>query len=105
MTDQSAKESENAKEARILRLTKMVLTDVVKDTATGPGMKHPLSDRTIENIRQCLSLIAARERELSEAAGRTMSERPQFADEPRTSTVVPLSKISIHKKTTNSSDD
>ena len=43
-----------SKEFQILKALKLVLTDVVKDTATQPGLKHPLSDRTIEGIRQCL---------------------------------------------------
>ncbi len=81
------------KEYRILRVMKRVLTDVVKDTTTKPGMIHPLSDRTIERIRQCLQLITERERELHEAAGIPMNMRPRFIDEPQRSAAVPLSKI------------
>lgn len=65
-----------SKEFQILKVMKLVLTDVVKDTATQPGLKHPLSDRTIEGIRQCLRLISARERELVEDAGKTMDMPP-----------------------------
>ena len=69
-------------EERILKAVKMTLANVIKDTATPAGMRHPLSDETIEDLRQCLALISARERELAEAAGRATASRPRYADEP-----------------------
>ncbi|HEU5339110.1 MAG TPA: hypothetical protein VFU39_07480 [Sulfuricaulis sp.] len=87
-----------SKEFQILKALKLVLTDVVKDTATQPGLKHPLSERTIEGIRQCLKLISARERELTEEAGKSMDMRPYYADEPKKNVVVPITKISRGKK-------
>jgi hypothetical protein len=69
---------------------KRVLTNIAKDTYTRPGHRHPLSDDTVNDIRNCLSLITAREAELHEAAGRAMNHRPRFVDEPQTSVVVPL---------------
>jgi hypothetical protein len=87
-----------SKEFQILKVMKLVLTDVVKDTATQPGLKHPLSDRTIEGIRQCLKLVAARERELVEDAGKTMGMRPHYVDEPKKNVVVPITKIGHNKK-------
>ncbi|MHB8742424.1 MAG: segregation and condensation protein A [Sulfuricaulis sp.] len=87
-----------SKEFQILKALKLVLTDVVKDTATQPGLKHPLSDRTVEGIRQCLRLISARERELVEDAGKTLDMRPYYADEPKKNVVVPITKISRNKK-------
>lgn len=92
MSDKPADPSSNV-EQRILRAVKSVLTDVVKDTATAPGLRHPLSDKTIENIRECLRLISTRERELVEAGGGNMSMRPRFVDEPSTTTVVPVDFI------------
>lgn len=89
---------QESQEYRILQAMKLVLTDVVKDTATQPGLKHPLSDRTIEGIRQCLRLISARERELVEESGKTMDMRPYYADEPKKSTVVPITGIGRGKK-------
>ena len=77
-------------EERILRIMKRVLTDIAKDTYTRPGHRHPLSDDTVSDIRNCLSLITARESELNKAAGRSMSDRPRFIDEPQSSVVVPL---------------
>jgi hypothetical protein len=84
-----------SKEEQILRVMRRVLTAVVKDTATPPGLKHPLRDATIEDIRQCLALISARERELAAAAGRPWNYRPHFADEspPGERTVVPITRI------------
>lgn len=87
-----------SKELRILRAMKATLTGVIKDTATTPGLKHPLSARTIEDIRQCLVLISARERELAAELGIPMDMRPHYTDEPRKSTVVPLKSIGRPKK-------
>jgi hypothetical protein len=72
-------EAELSKEERILRAMKITLAGVIRDTSTPHGMRHPLSDSTIEDLRQCLALISAREREL--AAAQSLA-RPRFADEP-----------------------
>lgn len=82
-----------SQESRILRAMKRVLTGVIKDTSTPPGHRHPLSANTIEDIRQCLALIAARERELAETAGQGQGERPYFTDDPKAPKVIPLSSI------------
>jgi hypothetical protein len=74
-------ETQRSVEERILAAVKHTLASVIKDTATPHGMRHPLSDTTIEDLRQCLALISARERELAEAAGSTAGARPRFADE------------------------
>jgi len=75
-------------EERILQAVRMTLAGVIKDTATPPGMRHPLSDSTIEDLRQCLALISARERELAQAAGTANEARPRYADEPGAQSVV-----------------
>jgi hypothetical protein len=77
-------------EERILQAVKMTLAAVIKDTATPHGMRHPLSDSTIEDLRQCLALISARERELAQAAGKASEARPRYADEPKKESVVRL---------------
>ncbi len=69
-------------EQRILRAVRLTLAGVIRDTATPAHMKHPLSDGTIEDLRQCLALISVRERELAAAAGDSSPERPRYADEP-----------------------
>jgi hypothetical protein len=81
------------KEARILRAMRLTLTHVIQDTTTPPGMTHPLSGTTVEDIRQCLKLITARERELADELGRPMNMRPQYADEPAEPVVVPVDRI------------
>jgi hypothetical protein len=75
-------DSKRSMEERILMAVKLTLANVIKDTATPHGMRHPLSDGTIQDLRQCLALISARERELAEAAGRPIGGRPRFTDEP-----------------------
>jgi hypothetical protein len=87
-------ESELSMEERILQAVKLTLANVIRDTATPHGMRHPLSDGTIEDLRQCLALINARERELAEAAGRPSGGRPRYADEPAREDKV----IRIHQK-------
>jgi len=86
MSNESNQENHAEKELQILRAVKMVITNVIKDTTTDPGMKHPLSDPTINDIRQCLALITSRENELS-----PMVKRPHFTDEPQDKVVVSLS--------------
>lgn len=98
MSDTETNLKENV-EYRVLQAMKMVLTDVIKDTTTKPGMIHPLSDRTIEGMRECLKLISARERELSEAAGIAFNLRPRYVDEPKKTVVVPLQSIGKNKNT------
>ncbi len=77
-----------SKEQRILVVMRKLLAQIVKDTTPGPGMRHPLSEQTIKDIRDCFSLIAARERELTEQAGIENKDRPHFIDEPKTSTIL-----------------
>jgi hypothetical protein len=98
MSDEESRGLRDNKEFQILQALKTTLTDVIKDTATAPGLKHPLSDRTIENIRQCLVLITARERELAQAAGVSMALRPRYVDEPQSASVVPIGQITRAKK-------
>ena len=97
-------EQEPPKEERILRIMKRVLTDIAKDTYTRPGHRHPLSDDTVQGIRDCLALITARETELAEAAGRPLSMRPRFVDEPRSSVVVSLDVVKGRKENKDNGD-
>lgn len=86
-----------SKEAQILMVMRKVLTDVARDTYTKPGLKHPLSENTIINIRDCLALISARESELAKDEGREMNMRPRYVDEPENTVVIPIDKIG-HKR-------
>jgi hypothetical protein len=88
----------SSKEREILVVMRKVLAQIIKDT-TPPSraMKHPLSDRTIEDVRQCLGLISSRERELADAAG-VEQERPYYTDEASTAQVVPITRVGRIKR-------
>lgn len=86
-----------SKEQRVLRMVKRVLTDIAKDTHAPAGVKHSLSELTIQGMRECLALITAREAELAEEAGHTQSDRPHFVDEPKKSHVVQIQSIQRKK--------
>ena len=92
MSDQDTTD-DKAVEKRIMVMMRQVLSAVARDTVPPPGMKHPLSDATIQGIRECLALISARERELNEALGETEQARPRYADEKPKSTVVSLDSL------------
>ena len=89
--------SELSTEQQILIAMRKTLAAIIKDVTPPPGMKHPLSERTIEDVRQCLGLISAREKDLADAQGRG-GERPYYADEPQTAQVVPIAGLSRAKK-------
>jgi len=95
-------ESEMNKEEKILSAVKRVLTEVIKDTATEPGLKHPLSENTINGLRDCLILITQREQELADEAGRSMDMRPHFKDEPKPQGDVVVSIDSINRSKSES---
>ncbi len=85
---------DSSKERQILMVMRKVLAQIIKDTTPEyRSMRHPLSEPTIQDIRQCLGLISSREKELAEAAGVTQ-ERPYFTDEKPKAEVVPISSIS-----------
>jgi len=81
-----------SKEQQILIVMRKVLAGIIKDTTPPPGMRHPLSDQTIQEVRQCLGLISARERELADKQGKA-AERPYYADQPTSATVVPIARV------------
>ncbi len=74
-------ETELSKEQQIMRAMRKTLTSIVRDAAPRDGMPSPFTAETVENIRMCLGLIAAREAELAQALGLTRNERPHYADE------------------------
>lgn len=97
-------EPELTTEERILRVMKNVLTSVAKDTATEPGLKHPLSKQTIRDIRECLMMITVREQELAKQFNRDTSARPRFTDEPQSEVVVSLD-VATMKQGLNKDND
>jgi hypothetical protein len=90
--------SEQTKEQEILMVMRKVLSSIIKDVTPPPGMKHPLSDSTVQDVRACLGLISARERELADEQGRVV-EKPYYSGEKPAAEVVPISKIQRSKKT------
>lgn len=94
MTDQS----KEPKELRVLRAMKQTLMGIIRDTTVDPGVKHPLSDNTIEDIRQCLGLITSREQELGKELGIESNMKPRYADEPEKVVAIPVTKISRKDK-------
>ena len=100
-----------SQEQRILIALRKTLAEVVKDTTPLPGRRHPLKERTIERIRDCFSLIAARERELlapgdADGADGAAMLRPRYADAPQTPNVVPLKRArGPHDKIQNKTRD
>ncbi len=93
----AASREELTMEKRIMVMMRQVLSAVARDTAPPPGMRSPLSDSTIQGIRDCFSLIAARERELNERLGEENRERPRYRDEPQSGKVVPLDALTRNK--------
>jgi hypothetical protein len=84
-------EEDFSKEQRILRVMRKVLASIVKDATPQPGMLHPLSERTIEDIRDCFGLISAREKELAEELG-LAQERPYYPGDEKKGHVVSMPK-------------
>jgi len=73
-----------ATDYRIMKMMRQVLSTIARDTVPPAGMKHPLADETIQSIRECLSVISSRERELGIEVGSTdHARRPRFIDEPK----------------------
>jgi hypothetical protein len=91
------------KEQEIMMVMRKVLTRIVREvTPEHKSLRHPLSEQTIQDIRNCLGLITAREKELADESGGRMQERPYFVDEPPETKVVPISAIG---KRPSSDDD
>ena len=84
--------SELSIEQRILIAMRKTLAAVIRDVTPPAGMRHPFSEETMEDVRQCLALISAREKELADAQGRG-GERPYYSDEPQKAQVVPVAGI------------
>lgn len=89
--------NELTREQQILIAMRKTLSTIIKDVTPPPGMRHPLSEGTILDVRQCLALIAAREKELADAQGRG-GERPYYADQPPAAQVVPIAGLSRKKE-------
>jgi hypothetical protein len=83
---------ELSKEQRILRLMRKTLGNVVKDVTPYGGRTSPLSDETVQDIKDSFALISAREKELSEQLGFNPAQPYYVDDEPPKSKVVSIVK-------------
>ena len=94
MTEDQIKElaaKEMSVEQRILRAMRKTLASVVKDATPRPGTSGFLSDETVEQIKSCFELIAARERELGDALGLSQS-KPVYPDQTQQSKTVQVTR-------------
>jgi hypothetical protein len=76
-------QKELSKEQQIMRAMRKTLTSVVRDCAPRGDQPSPLSEQTVENVKMCLGMIAAREAELAQALGLSRDERPYYSDEAK----------------------
>ncbi len=88
MTDKSNNEPTLSVEHRVLIVMRQVLASVVREVTPQPGMRHPLSRQTIDDIKKCFSLISARERELQAEDGQTSPHRPSYPGDTSNSQIV-----------------
>lgn len=89
--------SELTKEQQILIAMRRTLAAVIRDVTPASGQRHPLAPATIEDVRQCLALIAAREKELADEQGRG-GERPYFGDDRPAATLVPIAGVGKRRR-------
>jgi len=76
------------KELDVLVTLRKVISSIIRDITPDPGMRQPLSDATMEDVRKGFLLIAAREKEISEAMGKPSLHRPMYKGEkPKTNVV------------------
>ena len=81
-----------SKEQQVMLVMRKTLGNIIKETTPEPGMIHPLSKSTVEDIKACFALIATRERELLEAMGVENKARPHFTDEVKSAEVINFKK-------------
>ena len=86
MADKDDKNEDQALELRILIQLRQVLAAVVRDVTPAPGRRNPLSEKTIEDVRDAFALIAARERELKGPPAN--KDLPVFKDKGATTQIV-----------------
>jgi hypothetical protein len=74
------KTEELSKEQRILSLMRKTLGSVVRDVTPLGGRPNPLTESTIQNIKDCFVLISDRERELAEKLN-FVQAKPYYRDD------------------------
>lgn len=72
-------EAELHKERQILMAMRKTLARIIRDlTPNDTATQYPLTDETVEDVKQCFNLIAARERELAKMARRRVARTPSL---------------------------
>lgn len=84
-------------EQRILRVMRKVLAKIVREVAPRAGAPSPLSDDTVDDIRECFNLISIREKELAEARNMT-TQMPVYSDQTPLAKPVRISRANARKK-------
>ena len=83
---------ELSKEQQILRAMRKTLGNVVRDVTPLGGRPNPLTESTIQDIKECFGLISERERELAEKLGFDHAQ-PYYKDgEPPSANVISFVK-------------
>lgn len=75
------------REQRLLSQLRKTLASVVKDVTPLGGRANPLTDSTIQEIKDCFGLISEREKELADKLGFDQS-KPHYADDAQPSASV-----------------
>ncbi len=71
----------NQREVKMLSAMRKTLIEIVKDTMTKPGMRHPLEESTRNMITDCLNMISQRQVEIEKETGQYHNMKPKFSDE------------------------
>jgi len=88
-----------SQERRILLAMRKTLASIVRDlTPTEAMQRYPLSEATVEDMKACFDLIAARERELAVQDGLATHELPRFTDEPKQAQVISIAKLKTRQR-------
>jgi hypothetical protein len=84
------------KEQRILSQMRKTLGNIVKDVAPLGGRPNPLTNSTIQEIKDCFGLISEREQELANKLG-FVQAKPHYADGEQPSSSA-LNFVKLSKK-------
>lgn len=87
-----------SKELRILRQMRNTLGNIVKDVAPLAGQQNPLTNGTMQEIKDCFALISEREQELTGKPGPAQAKPLNTGGEQPNSSALNFVKLSKNKK-------
>lgn len=85
------------KEQRILRQVQKTLGNIVKDVAPAAGRPNPLTNTTMQDIKDCFGLISEREKELTGKFNKVEPTKSNSADSKQTGSST-LSFVKLPKR-------